>query len=777
MKNSGKWGGIGVVVACSFIAMAVLVLISGLAGLDGASRLYKSLIYLSTKAWDTADGAMEGTIGLELQMLAMRNILNDIDVEMNEARLQEGGELARSAYERAMSTGELDDSLNEKFLIDLNGYEEKLGALREAYGEYKSVMEEFNGHTERFVTFLVSMEELGDGAVEELEANPDTMTSWNSGLQSKWNAADGGMESTIGYYQQLYFLEQLRSGKDFDTCMAGLAAGREFQAGAAEEMLETGLFDVPADDAGFPGKTMADAFRELFDGHKALIDTYVEKYLALRAMDTAYQTSANELLELAEEYEEKGDGAVEGETDRVNDIKDFAYRVIILTMVIGVVLALLAAYVVTGRVVKPIRQVVDRLRDIAEGEGDLTQRIALNRSDEIGELAHWFDTFLDKLQGIIREVSESTERLSVSSQSLSMTSESMAETAVSMSAQAESAASVSEVTSSNIQNVASSIQEVSSSSTVVASAAEEVSSNLTTVSAAVEEVSASMESIAQSMGDMSGSVTSVAAAVEEMSASLTEVATNTTASAKTASKATEEANATADTVHTLGDAANQIYKVVDLITGIAAQTNLLALNATIEAASAGDAGKGFAVVANEVKELAKQTASATEQIRSQILEMQNNTEQAVGAINGIVGTITALDKAFNTTAAMVDEQTHTINEISSNIGRAAVGVEDVSKTVQQAAMGSNEVARNVQEATTGVNEIARSVGELAASADDISSNVTQAASGMNGVVDIVVTVNSAASESKRGADEVNTSALELSELANKLKELIGQFRV
>jgi methyl-accepting chemotaxis protein len=339
-------------------------------------------------------------------------------------------------------------------------------------------------------------------------------------------------------------------------------------------------------------------------------------------------------------------------------------------VVLSLFLAALAALAVSHLVTRPIAQVVSRLRDIAEGEGDLTKRIAMNRNDEIGQLGHWFDTFLGKLQGIIRQVSDSTDELSRSSAVLASTSDGMSSGAVRLSGQSQSAASISEQTASRIQHVAASTEEVSSNSAVVASAAEEVSSNLTTVSAAVEQVSASMETIAGSMSDMSNSVGSVAAAVEEMSSSLAEVSHSTSAAAKTAGEATEQANAAAQTVHRLGEAANQIDKVVDLIKGIAAQTNLLALNATIEAASAGEAGKGFAVVANEVKELAKQTASATEEIRAQIEDMQSNTGQAVTAINGIVTTITDLNQAFGTTARMVEEQNSTINEIARNIGRA-----------------------------------------------------------------------------------------------------------
>jgi len=761
----------------AFVGMAFLVALCGGVGLWGAYDLKEILDFLAGPAWSTADGAMEGTIGLELQMLAMRNLMAGVDVETNEQRLSDGRELAKVAYGRAIDAKLLEEGLNAKFQSALDQYNAQLELLRTANTAFVAAQNEFDTHTAAYVEFLVHMEELGDGAVESLTANPDEPTTWNSGLSIKWAAADGGMESTIGYYQQLYFLEQLRAGGDVERCRSGIERGREFQAGAAEEMLETGLFDVPADGAGFPGLTMAAAYRQMFETHSRLLDVYVESYMKLSEVDAVYQSDANAVLEIAEEFEEAGDQAVEGQEAKILAAESRVFWVVGIVVVLSLAMAAFAAWAVSHLVTKPIAQVVARLRDIAEGEGDLTRRIAMNRNDEIGQLGHWFDTFLGKLQGIIRQVSDSTEDLSRSSGVLATTSQGMSSGAVRLSEQSQSAATISEQTASRIQHVAASTEEVSSNSAVVASAAEEVSSNLTTVSAAVEEVSASMESIAGSMGEMSNSVSSVAAAVEEMSSSLAEVSHSTGAAAKTAGEATEKANAAAKTVHRLGEAANQIDKVVDLIKGIAAQTNLLALNATIEAASAGEAGKGFAVVANEVKELAKQTASATEEIRAQIEDMQSNTGQAVTAINGIVTTITDLNHAFGTTARMVEEQNSTINEIARNIGRASAGADEVTRSVQQAAMGSSEVARNVQEATTGVNEIARNVSELALGANSIAENIGVAARGMSEVADIVEVVNGTAAETKHGADDVKRAAAELAELSARLKQLMGQFSV
>lgn len=426
-------------------------------------------------------------------------------------------------------------------------------------------------------------------------------------------------------------------------------------------------------------------------------------------------------------------------------------------------------------VINPINEVM-RVMGAME-QGDLTVRITNDYRGDLQALRNAVNNSASKLAQTLSEISGSANTLASSAEELTATSSSMANTAEQMTQQANTASAGTEEASASVKNMAAGVEEMSANANTVASASEQVTSNLRTVGSAVEQMSSNMKTIAASTEQMTSSVNTVATAIEEMSVSLNEVSKNSGQAATVASKAAKSAASTAETVDKLGRSAQEIGKVVDMIKGIAAQTNLLALNATIEAASAGEAGKGFAVVANEVKELAKQTAGATEEIRAQVEGMQLNTQEAVKAIDEIVQVIGEINAISGSIAASVEEQTATTNEISKNVGYAAKGASEVAKNVQQAALGTNEVSRNVQEAVKGVTDISRNINQLATGAQDVARDASEASKGMNEVSKNVAHVSLAAKDTTRGAGDTNTAAKELARLSEKLQMAVSRFRL
>ncbi len=300
----------------------------------------------------------------------------------------------------------------------------------------------------------------------------------------------------------------------------------------------------------------------------------------------------------------------------------------------------------------------------AAASGDLTQIVGVTGDDAIGQMGNALASFLEKLQSSVGAIAMCTRSLNSASESLAVVSDQMT----------------------------SSAGETSSQSSMLSAASEEVTKNVQTV----------------------------ATAIEEMSATIKEIAKNASEGARIASTAVHVANTTNDTIAKLGDSSGEIGKVIKVITSIAQQTNLLALNATIEAARAGEAGKGFAVVANEVKELAKETAKATEDISQKIEAIQSDTAGAVQAIREITDIITQMNDLSNSIAGAVEEQSAT----------------------------TNEMARSVNEAATGVNEIARNVSAVATAADGTSA----------------------------GASNVQQAAQELSTMSADLQQIVSQFK-
>ena len=365
---------------------------------------------------------------------------------------------------------------------------------------------------------------------------------------------------------------------------------------------------------------------------------------------------------------------------------------IIVTLVAGLIVGVIVLFAARS-IVRPINAAVAGLKDIAQGEGDLTMRLEASSRDEVGDLARWFNVFIEKLQGIIKDIASGVETLSSSSTELSAISEQMT------------------------QGITT------------------VSDKSNTVSAAAEEMSANMNNVAAAMEESSTNTNMVATAAEQMSATIDEIAQNAEKARSISDEAAHKASSASTNMDQLGAAANSIGKVIETITDISEQVNLLALNATIEAARAGEAGKGFAVVANEIKELAKQTAAATQDIKEKIEGIQGTTSMTVGQISEITQVITDVNEVVATIATAVEEQSSATKDIASNVAQASRGIQEVNENVNQSSTVSAEISQDIAGVSVSMNEMSTS------------------------------------------SSQVNLSAQELSKLSETLKQMVDQFKV
>jgi len=270
---------------------------------------------------------------------------------------------------------------------------------------------------------------------------------------------------------------------------------------------------------------------------------------------------------------------------------------------------------------------------------------------------------------------------------------------------AEELAQIMAAVANNANTLGASAEELTAVSTEMSANAEETANQANVVSAASEQVTKNVQT--------------VATGVEEMSASIREISENANSAAKVAQQAVTVAENTNQTIGKLGESSSEIGKVIKVITSIAEQTNLLALNATIEAARAAESGKGFAVVANEVKELAKETGKATEDISQKIEAIQGDTSGAVDAIQQIGQIIGQINDISNTIASAVEEQSVTTNEISRNVGEAAKGSSEISQNI-------TNVASAAQSTTQGANNTRPAADELSRMAAELQKVVAQA---------------------------------------------------
>ncbi len=462
------------------------------------------------------------------------------------------------------------------------------------------------------------------------------------------------------------------------------------------------------------------------------------------------------LQELLEPYSEQVLKDID--TQNIANVKKQA-----ITLGFGCLIGLILAIFIIRSIRKPIELVTQRLHDLAQGEGDLTKRLNLQRNDEIGTISNHVDSFMDKLNVTFRGILETVIELAATGEQLSQNS--------------NEATRATQQVATTIEQVAKGSSEQSRSITDSVKLVDQVAQAIDQITSGAQEQSRNVLDTTNQVGDMVNKINKMADGMEtvkQVAEQNGEVAINGGKSVeKTVNgmlKVKEAVFETAQRIHELGDQSQKIGDIIQVIDDIAEQTNLLALNAAIEAARAGEHGKGFAVVADEVRKLAERSSKATKEIAELITDIQRGTKVAVESMQ--IGT-REVEEGVN----LAQEAGQSLNEIVQGVRTTGDNVHHIMDLIQDILSSSQAVSSSINNAAAITEENTAATEEMSASADQVNLSIQNVATISQENAAAAEEVSASTEELTASIEEITASAEQLAKMSEKLRTLVKQFKV
>ncbi|HDO1116931.1 TPA: methyl-accepting chemotaxis protein [Aeromonas salmonicida] len=621
----------------------------GAIGWYGSQRLADLLSYVLGAAWQTADGAMEGSIELSNQSLYIQKMLRGMPLD--EPELQRAKQAATDALQRVEEGKLIDTTAISTMNQHEQTYQQQQEKLLTLYRTFTGIDQALRASSERMSRLSTQLEVIGDGAVESLTQSPDQAISWNGGLSTRWQAADGGMEANIGFLRQLYALEKMQSEGPTPAIQTELAEANRFYQEAVDGMLATGLFDVPG-EGEFAGQSLSTQYRALLADSTRLTSEWIAALTDYQRQLALYESSAEQLKQALVEVEAQGDATVEDQVNQLNTIIGYTKNLILGGLVLSLLIVTLCGFWLVRTIVNPLLQVDKRMQDIAAGDGDLNARINLKRDDELGSLAGSVDRFIEKLQKMISSTMDNNQHIS-----------------------------------DHVHTSVNRVEAISQSSRQTAEHAQ-----------ALHHDSEQMVQVATSISDNCSLAAQNANQVRQLTTESSQYVASASAGMQ---RVVVEVGECANAINALKEQASQIGQIISTISSISEQTNLLALNAAIEAARAGEMGRGFAVVADEVRTLANRTAASSAEITEVINSIQQQTEKAYLMMQRNLKTVESGMEDSDNTKQILFKVEEAIDHLADMVQQVADATGQLSRTLSHT---SDKVSGISLQAQTGEQE-------------------------------------------------------------------------
>ncbi|WP_031565740.1 methyl-accepting chemotaxis protein [Rheinheimera texasensis] len=664
LREKANWG--------LWLIFTLFVAIAGV-GWWGNQQQEQVLDRTIQQAWPAMKSSGTAVSLVDEQLFSMEQLLQGLQVDSN-AMAQRDQQLATAI--KNLATNPLPDrSLLRQLDTALEQFVLAQQQLRQQFVRYQQQLSGLDKTVSQIVEIGEIVEEVGDSQVETLIQAPRQTISWEGGLQRKWDAADGGMEANIGFFRQLYFLEQIKRQGPQPELVKELNDSIAFQQDAVDGLVATGLFAIPAPNH-FGSATLGDTYLQLFEQHKQQIQTTLDALVQMQQRQTEYRAASTTLVTALNQLQQSLDSSTADIVAQGPATAGYVAKLLLVTGGVTLVLLVLIGTYVRKGMLAQLHQVAKNLHDVASGDGDLTRRLEVKSDDELGRIAENFNLFAGKIQHIVQDIHHSAQVLidaSVQSQQLSKH----------LKQEAEDTEQHSTGLASAMQQLDHSAQDIANSCGIVVKQSEQTSS-------AVLQGNAAIHGTISQMQQMSDTVHRSASALEQLTAK-----------------------------------AEKIDQIVGVIRGIAEQTNLLALNAAIEAARAGEQGRGFAVVAEEVRNLAQRAESSSREISAVIAEIQQETrlshQQMQQSVLLADQSMQACEQSGSALAVVQDQ----IKSVVEQINRMFNATSEQAQTLNQMLLQIREVASLAANSSQEAGSALQLIDGMQGRAQDLNRLVVQ----------------------------------------------------